>query len=161
MAGSLFQRARFMAGLVLTVTKRALPQRSRTTESCVEDPEPLIEALQSGNLAALDVYGPSLASGHDSLGNPWFFIALESGSLKAVEWFLLHGAAPNGADRAGRLPLEAVIERASLADEFDDHLDDLPAMLNHLIKAGANSNARNLQGVALRELASAQGFQLD
>lgn len=156
MAGSLLQRARFMAGLVFTVAKRALPQRAPQ----IEDTEPLIEALQCGNLAALDAYGPGFASGHDSLGNPWFFIALETGSLSAVEWFLTHGVNPNTADRAGRLPLEAVIQRAALADEFDDHLGDLPAMLAALIQAGANPQARTVQGASVTELAKTAGLTL-
>jgi hypothetical protein len=161
MAGGTLQRARFMAGLLFTVAKRALPQwPARTTDAGLEDPEPLIEALQTGDIVALNAYGRRVAMGHDSLGTPWFFIALETGSLSAVEWFLTQGANPSAADRAGRLPLEAVIQRVSLADEFDDHAADGPAMLTALVTAGADPMARSLQGMALSDLARAAGLTL-
>lgn len=147
-----------MAGLLFTVAKRALPRRTPALSEF--DPEPLIEALQTGDLTALASYGPGLATATDSRGTPWFFIALETGSLAAVDWFLAQGANPNGPDRAARLPLEALLQRAALADEFDDHLDDLPAMLSALIMAGANPQARTVQGQSLADLAHAAGLTL-
>ena len=159
MAGTLWQRARFMAGLVFIVAKRALP-RPTPKPAAIEDPEPLIEALQSGNIPALEGFGTALAQGQDSRGNPWFFLALDIGSLTAVDWFLRHHANPGAPDMAGRLPLEAVIQRAASADEFDDHLADLPAMAMALIRAGANPQARTVQGQSLADLARAAGLTL-
>lgn len=156
MAGGVWQRGRFMAGLILTVARRALPQRAAR----VEDDEPLIEALQSGDIAALDRFGPGLAKATNGLGTPWFFIALESGSLASINWFLALGASPTALDQSGRLPLEAVIQRASLGDEFDDHLADCPVMLERLVAAGADLQARTLQGVTLAELARSVGLTL-
>ncbi len=89
-----------------------------------------------------------------------FFLALETGSLSAVQWFLNQGASPTAPDRAGRLPLETVIQRAAIADEFDDHLDACPAMLTALMAAGADAKARNLQGAPLADLARAAGLSL-
>jgi hypothetical protein len=77
-----------------------------------------------------------------------------------VDWFLRHHANPGAPDMAGRLPLEAVIQRAASADEFDDHLADLPAMAMALIRAGANPQARTVQGQSLADLARAAGLTL-
>lgn len=153
---SLFARARFMVGLLLQIALRALPRRKVTAEN----PEALIEALMIGDLAVLDAQGPGFAKATDAKGNPWFFIALESGSAAAVDWFLHHGASPTAPDRAGRLPLEALIQRAALADEMDDHLADCPAMAHTLIAKGANPAARTLTGAILSDLARAAGLTL-
>lgn len=169
MAGTLWQRARFMGRLVFIVAKRALPRPApkpaapkpaAPKPAAIEDPEPLIEALQSGNLPALEGFGPTLTQGKDSRGNPWFFLALDIGSLTAVDWFLRHRARATAPDMAGRLPLEAVIQRAASADEFDDHLADLPAMATALIRAGANPQAHTVQGQSLADLARAAGLPL-
>lgn len=155
MAGSLFARARFMAGLILRVASRALPQRTAPETDVAED---LIEAIMTGDPDALNAYGPGLANGRASSGTPWFFIALESGSLPAVQWFLAHGASATAPDQAGRLPLQAVIERAAFADELDDHLADCPAMAAALLASGADPSARTLSGQTLTELATAAGL---
>lgn len=154
-AGSLWQRARFMAGLVLQVAARALPHRR---PAAAEDPEQLIEALQTGDLACLDRLGPGLAKSQDSLGNPWFFIALETGSLSVVRWFLANGADPNAADRSARLPLEVIVQRIAESDLLDDHLDDGPAMVAALLAAGANPEARSLLGETMADLAGRRGL---
>ncbi len=155
MAASLFARARFMAGLLLQVAGRALPGKARSDET-----ERLIEAILTGELASLNANRQRLVHGENGTGTPWFFIALESGSLAAVEWFLAQGANPTATDRAGRLPLEAVIERAALADDFDDHLPDCPAMAQTLIAAGATPAARNRTGLRLADLAASAGLAL-
>lgn len=155
------RKALFMVRLVLRVASRALPARKATAPAAEgPDPEALIEALQTGDLEALAAHGPGLARARDSLGNPWFFIALESGSLAAVTWFLSHGASPTLPDRAGRLPLEALIQRSALADDFDDHLGDCAAMAQALITAGADPKMRSLQGQRLWDLAQAAGLDL-
>ena len=152
MAGNLFQRARFMANLVLTVAKRALPHRP--TQAAND--ETLIEALQTGDLATLAAHR---AAGMDpSQQQKWFFLTLEVGSLTALQWFLTQGANPCTADPSGRLPLEALIQRATLADEYDDHLPDCPAMAAALIAAGADPTARTLQGQRLIDLAQGTGL---
>lgn len=152
MAGSLYQRARFMANLVLTVAKRALPHR-RTT---APDDETLIEALQTGNLATLAAHRTAVMD--PSQQQKWFFLTLEVGSLSTLQWLLTQGANPRTADPSGRLPLEALIQRASLADEYDDHLPDCPAMAAALIAAGADPTARTLQGQRLTDLAQGTGL---
>ena len=156
MSGDLWQRARFMTGLILTVARRALPRRAAP----IEDDEPLIEALQSGDISTLDRHGRNLVLGRNRLGTPWFFIALETGSLASVEWFVAQGANPSVPDQSGRLPLEAVIQRAALDDEFDDHLADCPEMLVCLVAAGGDLQARCVQGVRLAELAHSAGLTL-
>lgn len=158
---SRFARARFMAGLILRVALRAIPQRAiPRRKAAAENPEVLIEALMIGDLAALDAQGLAFATARDAQGNPWFFIALESGSASAVDWFLRHGASPTTADRAGRLPLETLIQRAALADEMDDHLADCPAMARALIAQGASPQARTLTGAVLSDLARDAGLAL-
>lgn len=157
MAGSLLDRVRFMAGLLLTVAKRGLPSRQ---PPLVDDTEDLIEAFITCDTEKLDVYGQSLAYGQNANGTPWFFIALECGGLQTIRWFLDQGANSSLPDPAGRLPLEAVIQRQALADEFDDHLGDCRAMAADLIAAGANPRARNLQGQSLTDLALAAGLTL-
>ena len=155
------QRAAFMARLILRVASRALPQRSSAPKPVeAYDPETVIEALQTGDVAALEAQGAGLATARDAQGNPWFFIALETGSLEAICWFLSQGASATAPDRAGRLPLEAVIERAGLGDEFDDHLEDCPAMAAALLANGADPAARTLRGESLTELAKAAGLDL-
>ena len=151
-----FARARFMAGLILRVALRALPRRKAAAETA----EALIEALMTGDLPALDAKGPGFAQATDAQGNPWFFIALESGSATSVEWFLRHGASPTAPDRGGRLPLEALIQRAALADEMDDHLADCPAIAQALIAKGASLQARTLTGAILSDLARDAGLAL-
>ena len=75
---------------------------------------PLIVTLAA--VAAL--LGPGFAQATDGQGNPWFFIALESGSAAAVEWFLRHGASPTAPDRGGRLPPEQPsVQRGTLTGE--------------------------------------------
>lgn len=154
MKGGFWPRARFMAGLILTVVRRALPQPAAR----IADDEPLIEALQSGDIAGLMRFGPGLARSANSRGTPWFFIALESGSPASIEWLLAQGASPTAPDPSGRLPLEAVIQRAAIADAFDDHLAACPAMAATLIRAGADPAARSLQGLSLTDLARAAGL---
>lgn len=156
MAGSLYARARFMAGLILRVASRALPHR--TERPPADDAEDLIEAILTGDTDLLAKHGQTLATARNAMGTPWFFIALESGSPVAVQWFLSQGASPTAPDKGGRLPLEALIQRATLADEFDDHLDDLPVMAQALIAAGANPAARTLTGESLADLAAAAGL---
>ncbi len=160
MAGSLYARARFMAGLILRVASRALPAKDTPATPATDDDETLIEAILTGDTTILAEHGQTLATGRNAQGNPWFFIALESGSLAAVEWFLAQGANPTAPDRAGRLPLEAVIERAALADDFDDHLPDCPAMAQALIAAGATPAARSRTGLRLADLAASAGLPL-
>lgn len=160
MAGSRFARARFMAGLILRVASRALPRGSGAKPAKILDPERLIEALQTGDTDALAAIGPGLVTAGTARGTPWFFIALETGSLRAIQWFLSQGASPTAADRAGRLPLQAVIERAALADEFDDHLADCPAMAAALVAHGADPRARTLSGQVLGDLAATAGLEL-
>jgi hypothetical protein len=92
MPGSLLQRARFMVRLALTLAKRALPSAAGVPVATIAPDETLIEALQTGDLSALDRFGPRLALGQDRLGSPLFFVALETGSLTAVTWFLAQGA---------------------------------------------------------------------
>lgn len=152
MAGSLIERARFIARLALTMAKRALPHR-RTT---APDDESLIEALQTGDIATLAAHRPALMA--PSQRQKWFFLALEVGSLTAVQWFLTQGANARTPDPSGRLPLEALIQRATLADDYDDHLADCPAMAAALIAAGADSAARTLQGQRLSDLAQGTGL---
>ena len=146
-----------MAGLLWQVAGRALPRKSTRPP---EDDESLIEAILTGDLARLDAQGPALASARTAMGTPWFFIALESGSLAAVEWFLAQGASPTAPDKGGRLPLETLIQRAALADEFDDHLADLPAMARALVTAGATPTARTLTGDSLADRAATAGLEL-
>lgn len=167
MAGTLVERALFVCKLVLTVAGRALPAlgrapRTRPRPNAKDDAqvEDLIEALQTGDIDALRRRGPGLAHGCNSLGTPWFFITLESGSLAAVEWFLGQGASPTATDPSGRLPLETLIQRAAFADEFDDHLSDCPAMAKALIAAGADPEARTLQGERLSDMARKAGLDL-
>ena len=157
MAGSIFARARFMAGLILRVASRALPGKTTPDTDIAED---VIEEIMTGDTEALNGYGPGLAYGRDSSGTPWFFIALESGSLAAIDWFLAQGASPTAPDQSGRLPLEALIERAALADELDDHLSDCPAMAAALIAKGADPAARTLSGARLTDLAQEASLAL-
>ena len=152
MAGSLYQRARFIAHLALTVAKRALPHR----RTAAPDDETLIEALQTGDLATLAAHRPALMA--PSQRQKWFFLTLEVGSLTAVQWFLTQGANASTPDPSGRLPLETLIQRASLADDYDDHLSDCPAMAKALIAAGADPTARTLQGQRLTNLAHGTGL---
>lgn len=159
MAGNLLQRARFMAGLLWTVAKRALPGTAPAPRTEKGD-EAVIEAIILGDISALNAKGQAFALSTDPDGNPWFFIALEIGSLDAVRWFLKHGANPTRPDRAGRLPLETVIQRAALAEEFDDHLVDCPAMARALLTAGADQNARTVHGQSLADLARAADLLL-
>ncbi|MEY3961116.1 MAG: hypothetical protein RIR14_1770 [Pseudomonadota bacterium] len=161
-AGGLWQRLRFQAALLWQLLRRAPAQisPSRRTDAASGDAETLIEALQSGDLARLDHLGPALLRGSHSPGLPWFFVALESGSLRAVSWFLRHGASPVAPDRSGRLPLEVIIARVAAADEYDDHLPDCPAMARALIAAGADPDARNLSGTCLTDLAASAGLTL-
>lgn len=160
MPGSLLQRARFIARLALTLGRRALPSRAATSAATIDPDEPLIEALQTGNLSALDRYGPRLALGQDRLGSPLFFVALETGSLAAVTWFLAKGASATQPDRSGHLPLEAVIQRAALADDLDDHTADCAAMAQALMARGASLAARGATGATLADLAAAAGLDL-
>lgn len=156
-SGTLWQRARFVVNLVFTVAKRALPQSPAPQR---DDAETLIEAMMTGDIAALTAFGKGLATRSNDQGNPWFFTALESGSLTTVQWFLSHGADPKTPDRSGRLPLEAVIQRHALADEFDDHAADCPAMARALLAAGADLQASTLFGQRLADLAKAAGLPL-
>lgn len=153
---SLFARVRFIVGLLLQIALRALPRRKAGAEAN----ETLIEALMIGDLTVLDAQGPGFATATDTQGNPWFFIALESGNAAAVDWFLHHGASPTAPDRAGRLPLEALIQRAALADEMDDHLADCPAMAHTLLAKGATPQARTLTGAVLSDLVRDAGLTL-
>jgi hypothetical protein len=89
-----------------------------------------------------------------------FFVALETGSLTAVTWFLAQGASATRPDRSGRLPLEAVIQRAALADDLDDHTADCTAMAQALIARGASLVARGVTGATLADLAAAAGLDL-
>jgi hypothetical protein len=160
--GSLYQRARFMVALVLRILGRAMPERAAKAARAPNLPatETLIEALQTADLAALDACGPSLARAEDAQGNAWFFIALETGPLATVRWFLSHGADPRVTDRSGRTALEVVMQRSALADEFDDYLGDCPAILSALIAAGALPSDRNAAGQSAAELASQLGITL-
>jgi hypothetical protein len=160
MPGSLLQRARFMVRLALTLAKRALPSAAGVPVATIAPDETLIEALQTGDLAALVCYGPRLALGKDRFGSPLFFVALETGSLTAVTWFLDQGASATRPDRSGRLPLEAVIQRAALADDLDDHTADCTAMAQALIARGASLVARGVTGATLADLAAAAGLDL-
>ena len=155
MAGSLYQRARFMANLVLTVAKRAL---LKSPSSDPDTDEILILAIMTNDLEHLDEWGTGLSYARNPTGVPWFFVALECGGLPAIIWFLEHGANPNQSDPSGRLPLETLIQRATLADEYDDHLPDCPAMAAALIAAGASPTARTLQGQRLIDLAQGTGL---
>lgn len=160
MPGGLLQRARFMAQLALTLVKRALPSPTAAHSANIDTDEALIEALQTGDIATLDRYGPRLAMGQDRLGSPHFFLALETGSLTAVTWFLAQGASATQPDRAGRLPLETVIQRAALADDLDDHTADCAAMVQALIACGASLAARSTTGKTLADLATSAGLDL-
>jgi hypothetical protein len=160
MPGSLLQRARFMVRLALTLAKRALPSASGAPVATIDPDETLIEALQTGDLAALVCYGPRLALGKDRFGSPLFFVALETGSLTAVTWFLDQGASATRPDRSGRLPLEAVIQRATHADDLDDHTTDCAAMARALIARGASLAARSVTGQPLSDLAASAGLEL-
>jgi hypothetical protein len=156
--GGLFQRARFMAGLVLRIASRALPQRSRTpVATSLPDAETLIEALQTGDIAGLTACGAGLATARDSQGQSWFFIALEVAGLPTVQWFLDQGALATGTDRSGRTALEVIIQRDALRDEFDEAADDCPAILAALIDAGADVTAANSRGQTPLALAQALG----
>jgi hypothetical protein len=155
MAGSLFQRARFMAQLVLTVAKRALPQKPTAAPG---DDEILIEAIMTNDLDLLNEWGTGLSCANSPTGMPWFFVALECGGLPSITWFLDHGANPNQPAPSGRLPLQALIQRATIADEYDDHLPDCRSMAAALISAGADPTARTLQGQSLTDLARAAGL---
>lgn len=155
MAGSLYQRARFIAAFVLTIAKRALPHRPSAAPD-VEHEEPLIEALHTGDLASLAAHRAALTA--PAQAQKWFFLALEVGSLPVIEWFLTQGAHPNTPDPSGRLPLETLIQRVTLADEYDDHLPDCPAMAQALIAAGADPGARTLKGQRLTDLAKVTGL---
>lgn len=154
MPGSLSARARFMAGLLVTIAKRALPAAKRPRQ----DDETLIEAIMTNDLDRLNGSGAALPLAKTSTGLPWFFVALECGGLPAVAWFLDRGANPTQPDPAGRLPLETLIQRASLADDCDDHLSDCPAIAMALIAAGADPTARTLQGQSLTDLARQTGL---
>ena len=156
-SGTLWQRARFIAGLLVTVAKRALPQKAKFAN---DDAEDLIEAIMTGDIDLLNDHGQALATGRNAAGTPWFFIALDYGSLAAVEWFLSHGANPAVPDMGGRLPLEAVLQRVTFADEFDDHLADCAAIAQKLIVHGADLHGRTLTGERLKDLAAAAGIAL-
>lgn len=156
MAGSLLARARFMAALVFRVARRAVPTPAKSDY----DSEDLIEAIMTGDVELLDSYGIGLSYARHTTGTPWFFIALECGSLSAINWFLSHGADPCAPDQSGRLPLETIVQRASLADEMDEHLPDCAAMARALISHGAKLSARTIQGETLSERAAALGLTL-
>lgn len=162
-AANLWQRARFVAALVLRLASRALAQGGPRPRSPVpiDDPEPVIEALQTGDLARLDQMEQTLLHGDHRPGLPWVFVALETGSLATITWFLAKGASPTAPDGAGRLPLEVVIQRAAASDDLDDHLPDCPAMAQALIAAGADPKALTVQGQSLLALARAAGLHLD
>lgn len=143
----LFQRARFMTGLLLRIAARALPQRSPpAAASSLPDAETLIEALQTGDIERLTACGPGLATARDTQGQSWFFIALEVAGLETIRWFLAQGALASGTDRSGRTALEVVIQRDAFRDEFDEAAQDCPAILAALIRAGADVTAPNAQG---------------
>lgn len=162
MAGSLYARARFMVGLVLRVASRALPSRPAPAKPGPKnfDDEALIEALMTCDLDQLTAHRQRLLHDKTTTGTPWFFIALESGGLSTVTWFLDQGANPAAPAPSGRLPLEAVIQRAALADEFDDHLSDCAEIARALIARGADLSARTIQGDSLSDLAAAAELTL-
>ena len=143
-----------MAGLMLRVASRALPQAKN---SALPDHEALIEALMT---AKLDTCPPTLATTHDAQGQSWFFIALEIGPLATTRWFLDHGARPDQTDSSGRCALEVVLQRAALQDEFDDHAADCPAILRALLTAGADPLAANSHGDTAESIARTLGVTL-
>lgn len=157
--GGLFQRARFMAALLLRIASRALPRRSPSSAaaSSLPEAETLIEALQTDDIARLTACGPGLATARDTQGQSWFFIALEVGGLKTIQWFLSHGALDTSTDRSGRTALEVILQRDALRDEFDDTAADCPAILAALIEAGADVTAPNAQGQTPLALARSLG----
>lgn len=112
------------------------------------------------DLDQLKAHRQHLLNDTTTTGTPWFFIALECGGLSTVTWFLDQGANPAAPAPSGSLPLEAVIQRAAIADEFDDHLSDCAEMAHALIVRGADPSARTLQGERLSDLAAAAGLTL-
>lgn len=163
MAKNAFQRMRFMAGLIFAIVKRAIPRpasKPSAEPAAKVDSEALVEAIMIGDIDALKAHGTALATGKDTEGNPWFFLALESGSQSTLAWFLENGASAKAADGLGRLPLEVLIQRLELADEFDDHLGDVERMIAAVLAAGADRDAATLTGDILRDRLNTLGLNV-
>lgn len=153
MVGSLYQRARFMAGLLWRIASRALPRRKISPALAPKDDHPdeeaVYEALMSGDVAALDRFGPALAISNAQPGVPFLLEAVSFGNLACVEWFLRHGANPNAADGSGATAIEMVVKRNLFADPAMDDLwvEDCEAILHALIRFGGTVNAPGSLGL--------------
>lgn len=125
----------------------------------IGDPDQIIEALQTGDIGVLAALGPQFAASTDAQsGQPWLFHAIELGSLTSLRWFLAQGVALNMRDKAGRLPLQAAVERAAVVDEFDDNPEDPLALIGALLDADAPINAASGQGLTALHVAAALGL---
>ncbi len=113
-----------------------------------------IETLKNGSTAdwqELAFLVPGFPMGCDDVfGTPWFSFALQSGSLKAVEWMILQGVDLKAKD-IGYTVLQTVLERDS---------DDRNVMLRVLLKAGADPNAHGIHDwTALHMAAFIENFE--
>ncbi|MDB5661068.1 MAG: Ankyrin [Cypionkella sp.] len=157
----------FVARLGWRIGGRALallPMRKTATAppddpTVIGDYDQIIEALQVGNTAVLERLGPQFAaSADDFIGQPWFFNAIDLGNLASLRWFLAQGVALDGADKAGRSPLQAAIERAAAPDLDDETPEDPLPMIEALLDAGAEINAASRQGLTALHVAAALGL---
>lgn len=164
---ALRDRTLFIARLGWRVGGRGLallPRRKIDTPqpddpSLIRDYDHIIEALQLGDTALLERLGPEFAaSADDFIGQPWLFNAIDLGNLASLRWFLAQNVALDGADKAGRSPLQAAIERAAAPDQDDETPEDPLPMIEALLDAGAEINAASRQGLTALHVAAALGL---
>lgn len=165
--GDLRDRSLFWLRLVWRIGGRAVLQLraappalpSPPSAALIANPDQIIEALQTGDLDFLAGLGPEFAASIDAhSGQPWLFHAIDLGSLASLHWFLAQGVDLASRDRAGRLPLQAAVERAAAVDEFDDAPEDPLALIDALLEAGAQINAASAQGLTALHVAAALGL---
>ncbi|MFC3180504.1 ankyrin repeat domain-containing protein [Cypionkella sinensis] len=146
------------AVLQLRAVSPALPP-AKPSAAPIADPDQVIEALQTGEVDFLVGLGPEFAASIDAQsGQPWLFHAIDLGSLASLHWFLAQGVDLASRDKAGRLPLQAAVERAAAVDEFDDAPEDPLALIDALLEAGAQINAASAQGLTALHVAAALGL---
>ncbi|OYU37615.1 MAG: hypothetical protein CFE33_20040 [Pseudorhodobacter sp. PARRP1] len=164
--GSLRDRGLFWLRLVWRMGGRAALQLRSTSPALsvqpvalIGDADQIIEALQTGDVDYLAGLGPAFAASTEAdSGQPWLFHAIDLGTLASLHWFLAQGVDLASRDKAGRLPLQAAVERAAAVDEFDDSPEDPLALIAALLDAGAQINAASGQGLTALHVAAALGL---
>lgn len=149
----LWVRAAFTLRSLATIARpRHAPDRGSASGMIFashSDDDTVYDALMAGDLGALDRLGPSLATARTSDGVAFLLEAVSFGSLPCVEWFLRHGADPNSADGAGQTAVDMAVCRDLFHNPMNDDLwvDDCPAILAALVRAGADVNAPGAMGL--------------